>query len=208
MIALLLLAASIHTNFEGGSLGKIKRLSESHFRCAVQGESDQDHRNRQANWYFFRLDNAAGREITIDLVDLAGEYNYHPGALSVTKDTHPVYSYDGKVWKHFESIEWEEKPARLRLRFTPASGRMWIAHVPPYTNQDLARLLDAFRNNPSLQREVIGKTVKGRDMLLLTVTNPAVPAAGKKVAWLMIRQHSWETGSSWAGEGALRFLLS
>src|SRR4030095_6113124 len=30
----------------------------------------------------------------------------------------------------------------------------------------------------------------------------------KNVIWLMFRQHAWETGSSWAGEGAIRFLLS
>ena len=32
--------------------------------------------------------------------------------------------------------------------------------------------------------------------------------ASKKVAWLMFRQHSWESGSSWAGDGAVRHLLS
>ena len=29
----------------------------------------------------------------------------------------------------------------------------------------------------------------------------------KPTVWLMFRQHSWETGSSWAGEGAARALL-
>ncbi len=268
----LAMQAAIHTDFEGGSLGRVERLAPLHFRCAVQGESDQDHRNRQANWYFFRLDGAAGRQVTIDLADLDGEYNYRPGLPSVTNDTYPVYSYDRKTWKHFETIEWDDKTIQLRLRFTPAASPMWIAHVPPYTTQDLARLLDAFRGHPSLRRETVGKTVAGRDMLLLTVTNfdrpeggkpergrseagkaarpeggnpgsarpesgksetakpgaadkadtvrlgtpkPGAaqpdsprPNAAKRVAWLMIRQHSWETGSSWAGEGALRFLLS
>ena len=45
-------------------------------------------------------------------------------------------------------------------------------------------------------------------MPLLTITNPAVPDAGKKVLWLMFRQHAWESGSSWVGDGAIRFLLS
>jgi len=31
---------SIHTNFEGASLGKIVRVAETHFRCGVKGESD------------------------------------------------------------------------------------------------------------------------------------------------------------------------
>ena len=29
-----------------------------------------------------------------------------------------------------------------------------------------------------------------------------------KTAWLLFRQHSWESGSSWAGEGAVRRLLA
>ena len=47
---LLVSAVTIHTDFEGGCLGQIQKVSDSHFRLAVKGESDQDHRNRQANW--------------------------------------------------------------------------------------------------------------------------------------------------------------
>jgi hypothetical protein len=48
MLTLLLLAVTFHTDFEGASLGKIEKVSETHFRCAVKGEADQDGRNRQA----------------------------------------------------------------------------------------------------------------------------------------------------------------
>ena len=210
MIATLVLAASLHTNFEAGSLGKVERLSPTHFRCAVEGEADQDHRNRQASWYYFRLDHAARRAVTIDLVDLEGEYNYRAGTFSIVKGTRPVYSYDQKAWKHLrdEEVKWDEKTSSLRLRFTPARDRIWIAHVPPYTTADLARLLRTVRASPYLQKAVIGKTVGGRDMLLLTVTNPATSEAHKKVVWLMARQHAWEAGTSWVAEGAIRFLVS
>jgi hypothetical protein len=49
---------SIHSDYEGGALGKIVRVAETHFRCGVNGESDQDGRNRQASWYYFRVDGA------------------------------------------------------------------------------------------------------------------------------------------------------
>ena len=208
MFALLLLAASIHTDFLGGSLGKIEWVTPVHARCAVEGESDQDGRNRQANWYYFRVDGARDQELTLDLVDLVGEYNFRPGSHAVTKDTHPVYSYDGRHWRHFDAIEWDDQEVRLRLRFSPAQDTVWIAHVPPYTNDHLSLLINDVANHPHFQREAAGRTVEGREMLLLTVTDPQVPPQEKKVVWLMFRQHSWETGSSWAGEGALRFLLS
>jgi hypothetical protein len=210
MIPLLLLAVSLHTSFEAGSLGKVEPLSPTHFRCAVKGEVDQKGRNRQASWYYFRLDDAAGREITIDLVDLLGEYNYSSVDLSVRETTRPAFSYDNKTWQFFSDreVQWNTQSTSLRLRFRPLKNHMWIAHVPPYTTRDLARLMAAVGTSPYLHKEVVGKTVEGRDMLLLTVTNASVPDANKKVLWLMARQHAWEASTSWVAEGTLRFLLS
>ena len=201
---------AIAWNFEGGSLARTEKISNTHFRCHLAGEVDQDKRNRQASWYYFRLDHAAGKDTTLDLVGLLGEYNYKPNRGAVTRDTIPVFSYDRVNWDHFPAtaVEYDEKIPRMRLRFKPDKHPVWIAHVPPYTNRDLMLLLRLVRRHPHLERRVIGKTANGRDLLLLTVTNPAVEARSKKVVWLMFRQHSWEAGSSWTGEGALKFLLS
>src|ERR1700683_2249608 len=95
-----LLLPGIHTDFEGGCLGKIERVSETHFRLAAKGESDQDGRNRQANWYYFRVDEAPLKPLTFDIVNLPGEYNYVPNKGAITKDTPPVISYDGVHWEH------------------------------------------------------------------------------------------------------------
>jgi hypothetical protein len=59
-----------------------------------------------------------------------------------------------------------------------------------------------------MKHEVIGKTVHNRDIPVLTITDPSVADGGKKVVWLMARQHAWETGTSWVADGAVRFLLS
>jgi hypothetical protein len=47
---------TLTTNFEAGSIGKIVWVSGKHLRCAVLGEVDQDQRNRQPSWFYFRLD--------------------------------------------------------------------------------------------------------------------------------------------------------
>ena len=208
MLPLIFAAITITSNFEGGNIGRVERVTDTHFRCAVAGQSDQDGRNRQANWYYFRINEAGGREITIDLVDLPGEYNYRPNRGAVTKDTVPVFSDDSVRWQHFKTVDYDPAEPRMRLRFTPRGNRAWVAHVPPYTNRHLQELLSEIGRHPHLRREVIGKSVQNRELLLLTVTDPAAAAASKKVIWLMFRQHAWETGSSWAGEGAIRYLLS
>lgn len=208
MTLALLLAISIRTNFEAGNIGRVEKLSETHFRCGVAGESDQNKRNRQPSWFSFRMDGVAGKDLTVDLVDLEGEYNFKPHDGSGLRNMRPVFSYDNRHWRHFENVEWIARPATIRLRFRAAGNRVWISRIAPYTTADLEKLLRGFRGHPHLASAEIGRTAEGRPMRLLTVADPNMPAASKKVVWLMARQHSWETGTSWVAEGALKFLLS
>ncbi|HET7102349.1 MAG TPA: M14-type cytosolic carboxypeptidase [Terriglobia bacterium] len=196
------------TAFEGGSLGKVIRVTDTYTRCILLGEVDQFGRNRQISWFYFRMDGAPHSELTIDFTDIVGEYNFHPGAQAITPDTPPVYSYDNQHWTHAPEENWTAIDSSMRLRIKPTQSRLWIAHVPPYTNRNLARLLESIKGSPELRHEVIGKSVQGRDIPLLTITDPGRSPEQKKVVWLMFRQHSWEGGSSWAGEGAIRFLMS
>jgi hypothetical protein len=69
-------------------------------------------------------------------------------------------------------------------------------------------MLRRARRHPHVRVETVGRTVDGRPMPLVTITDPRIDDMGKKVVWLMFRQHSWEAGSSWAGEGALLYLLT
>ena len=207
---MLFLAAviTVSASFEGGSVGRVETPAPNHLRIAVKGQADQNGRNRQANWYYFRLDRLPRQELQLDLTDLLGEYNFRPGAHAVTRNTRPVYSYDRRTWTHFsdDQVSWDEKEVRLTLRFTPTASTLWIAHMTPYASEELGRLL-ALRH-PHLQSEVIARTAHHREIPLLTITDPSVPEAGKRVVWLMARQHAWETGTSWVADGAVRFLVS
>ena len=199
-------AVTVNTDFEGGCLGRIEKVSDTHFRLGVKGEKDQDGRNRQANWYYFRVDSAGAKALTLDIVDLPGEYNYRPNQGAITSDTPPVISYDRRTWKHIDTFTYDPTEPRLTLRVMPRQAQFWIAHVPPYTAQDLDELRTDASRHPDFREQVIGKTPGGRDLVLWTVATEPV-AKDKLTVWLMFRQHSWETGSSWAGEGAIRALL-
>ena len=201
-------AITFNLNFEGASLGRIERVDETTFRCHVLGQEDQRGRNRQATWYYFRMDHVAGKAITVTLTDFIGEYHDKPGVCPMGPDIVPVFSNDGHSWQHFPSVEFDEQKKETTLRFRPERDTIWISHVPPYTPGDLSRLLGELRDSPAAAVEVIGKTVQGRDIPMVTVTNPEVPDAGKKVLWLQARQHAWEAGTSYVMEGALRFITS
>ena len=169
-----------NTNFEGGSLGKIEVLAPCRFRCSVQGQYDERGRNRQANWYFFRMDGVAGLDLTLTLSDVVGEYDDKPGACPMNGDTIPVFSDDGEHWQHFKAMTWDDSRKEATLIFQPTSDRIWIAHVPPYTHSRLLQKLDQIGKRPSARLEVIGKTVHGRDLHLVTVTNFERADQGKR----------------------------
>ena len=135
----------------------------------VNGQTDQDNRNRQASWYYFRVDAAEGKTLTIDILGLPGEYNYQPNRGAITKDTPPVISYDHKTWRHVTDFEYDEKEPRLRLRIHPLRRRFWIAHTPPYTLRDLASLRQVVLSHPDVREQKIGKSVQGHDLLLWTI---------------------------------------
>lgn len=200
---------SIHTDFEGGNLGEVQQISDNHWECAVAGESDSEDRNRQASWYYFRVEGAKDQQLIIDLTKLLGEYNYKPGAHAITAETRPVISYDQEEWRHLsdEEVEWNEEKVELRLKLKPRQNKMWIAHQPPYTTARLNQFLSSYQNDPLIEIDQIGESADGKPLHLLHITNPDIPLEQKKVIWLMARQHSWESGTSWVMEGALRYLL-
>lgn len=208
-VALAQPAVTFHADFEGGSLGEVTRVGESHWRCAVKGESDWDNRNRQASWYYFRMQGAKDQTITLELTKLLGEYNFKPGAHAIRAGTRPVISYDRTDWRHLtdDEVSWNEKATELILNFTPERDTIWVAHLPPYLPSDLENLLAAYQDHPLMTKKSIGKTPQGRKMWQLTVTNPEAQTEDKKEVWLMARQHSWEAGTSWAMEGTIRYLL-
>ena len=205
-ILLVFLALSLHAqskitwNFEGGSLGRVEKISETHFHAHLAGESDQENRNRQANWYYFQVDSPSLQPITIDLLSIPGEYNYKQNRGAVTADTPALFSEDNKTWSHIETFDYDPAQPRMRLKLTPKTRRFWIAHTPPYTNRHLSALRQWAGRK--LTEVTIGKTVDNRPIPLWTI------GTGPKTVWLFFRQHSWESGSSWVGEGLVRHLLA
>ncbi|MCX6954574.1 MAG: M14-type cytosolic carboxypeptidase [Verrucomicrobia bacterium] len=197
-----------NTAFESASLGKIEKLSETEFRLHVKGQQDARGRNRQATWFLFRLDDVAGRELTLHLTSFKGEYNDKPANAPAGAWYRPVFSENGETWQHFTDAKWEVEKDELTLIVRPHGNTVWVSHVPPYPYARALGMIAELGRLPHVRAEVIGRSVLGRDLHLVTVTNPTKPDAGKTVIWMQARQHAWETGTSFLLEGALRFVAS
>jgi hypothetical protein len=199
---------TFNTNFEGGSLGTIEQVDTAAFRCHVKGQQDEHGRNRQASWYFFRMEGVRGRDLTLTLTDFVGEYDGRPGACPMGPDIVPVVSDDGEHWRDAPDVTWDDGAKEATLRLRPERETIWVAHQPPYTPGRLARVLEQVDRCDDARIEVIGKTARGRDLHLVTVTAADVPDGDKPTVWLQARQHAWESGTSYVMEGALRFATS
>jgi hypothetical protein len=200
---------TFNTNFEGGSIGRIEKLTPTTFRLHVQGQHDERGRNRQASWFYIRMDHVQGRDLTLTLTDLIGEYDDKPGAVPGGPDILPVFSEDsGQTWHHFPTGTWDDQKKEMTLNLRPAADSVLLAHIAPYTPSDLNRLLADVSRSRNAVIEVIGKTALGHDLHLITISDPEIPDQDKRSLWLQARQHAWEAGTSYIAEGALRFLIS
>ena len=126
---------------------KVEKTGDAAFRCSVEGQHDERGRNRQASWYFFRMDHVLGRDISLTLTDLVGEYNDRPGACPFSADIIPVFSYDAEHWEHFDATEWDDVKKEATLKFHPNHDTIWIAHIQPYTHSRLLHLLAEIKRN-------------------------------------------------------------
>ena len=201
-------AVTFSTAFEQGSIGLVEKLGETTFRVHVRGQQDERGRNRAATWYCFRMDHVQGRDLTVTITDFIGEYNDKPGSVPMNDRIRPALSEDGQTWGHAEDMTWDNTKKEATVRLKPKSDSIWLATQPMYPHSRLLALLEELKPSPYVRIEVIGKSVQGRDLHLVTVTNFAKPDADKKTIWLQARQHAWEGGTSYVMEGAIRFAVS
>lgn len=201
-------AVRFNTGFEGAALGDIEVVGETEFRLHVPGQQDMRGRNRQATWYYFRMDNVRDRDLTVTLTGfLPGEYNDKPSS-HMSGDPLPVYSLDGEHWQHVSAMAWDKVKVEGTLHLRPEADSVWLALVQPYTHSRLVHLLEEVGKSPHARVEIVGRSVLGRDLNVVTVTDISKPDPGKKTIWLQARDHAWESPTSFTMEGALKFIVS
>lgn len=201
-------ALQIDTRFPGASLGAVETIGPTHLRLYLAGQVDENGRNRQPTWFYFRLSGCGGKTVTLTFAGFGGEYDGRPVPARIGTSYRPVWSEDGETWKHAEKTVWDAQAKELTVTLTPRGDELWMAYLHPYSLERIHRLVGDAQRSPYARVDEIGQSVQGRPLQVITITDPSRPDEKKAHLWLIARQHAWETGTSFVWEGALAFLLS
>ena len=157
-------------------------------------------------WFNFSLDNATDKRIRLEITN----------ALDADQDRFldimPVYSYTGNIgdWHRFDGSEYsyDTENDDFVIDFTPTNSPVYVAPIPPYTNTMLQDFLDSKSGSPFMEISTAATTTEGRDVKMLTITDPNYSDAEKfKVFILAGDMNSGEQQGIFGAQGSIDFLL-
>jgi murein tripeptide amidase MpaA len=183
---------SISSAFDSGNIEVVAADDPGDIRVNIRKDTASDF----FQWFHFRLTGARGQDCTIKIVN-AGDASYAKGF----QDYQACASYDCEDWFRVPTT-YDDKV--LTISHAPEFDSIYVALFAPYPLDRHNRFVAKCQASPFARLEVVGKTVEGRDMDLLTV---GVPGEGKRVCWAIARQHPGESMGQFWMEGFLQRLL-
>jgi hypothetical protein len=195
---------SVTTNFPGGS-GDIDRIDQNSRTIHITTEDTQG--RGWACWWYVKVDGLEAGEIFELEVGLSEAYrDRFQKALRgrwATPDRATI-SFNGKNWN--QSEEGSRDDARISYRIKSLGPTCYLAWGPPYLPSDVRTLANDLRKNSFVRSFKLCTTREGRPVDALVISDPSIESAAKKVIWVQARQHAWESGSSWVGDGFARWI--
>lgn len=178
--------------FDGGNILVRDARDPGDVRLAIRN----DRHSHYFQWFAFRVSGARGKacRFTIENAAAAGYPAGWPGSRAVG-------AHDARSWRRLDTTYAD---GRLAITVTPDSDVFWVAYFGLYTAADHDAFLARTLRDPRARLEVLGHTLDGRTMDLLTIGEPG---AAKRTVWVIARQHSGETMASWFVDGFVARLL-
>ncbi len=157
----------ISSHFDGGAITVVDTARIEDLQVALRPDSHADIRQ----WFYFRLQGAAGRAARIRVVN-AGQATYVDGWRGYAA----VASYDRDDWFRVPTTF---DGAELVIEHAPLRDSVYYAYFEPYSWERHLALLGRADASPRARVRDLGATVEGRDMNVVTV---GTPGAGQEVA--------------------------
>lgn len=182
----------ISSNFDGGNIICDSSDDPANISLRIRPDTKADF----FQWFYFRLNGAKGVDCKMRLTN-AKDASYLRG----WEDYRAVASYDRESWFR---VDTEYKDGKLILNYRPEFDSIYFAYFAPYSMERHADLIARAGQSPWVTHSVMGRTVDGQDMDLLTIGEAR---GNKRNFWLIARQHPGETMAEWWMDGFLGRLL-
>jgi murein tripeptide amidase MpaA len=189
------MSINISSNFDCGNIEVIDVKNPQAIRLNIRKE--QAGELQDYIWFYFALTGAKGQRCTFIIENASGN-RWAPEAW---KDYRIVASYDRTEWFR---IPIEYDGTSVSWCHAVEHDRVYYAYHAPYHAYEHGALLERCAASPRARVEVLGETNDGRDVDLVTVGEPGT---GKRVCWIIARQHCGETQAEAAAEALLDRLI-
>lgn len=178
----------INSSFDGGNIGIVDLGMAANPKVRILKDNDSEF----LQWFYFRLIDRRGAKIKVDIVN-AGDVTYAGGF----EDYRAVASYDRETWFRVETT-FDGKV--MTLHHTLEQDAIYFAYFAPFSMERHADLIASAAESPRVSLEVLGETLDGQAMDLLTI---GTPDKERLPCWVIARQHPGETMAEWWMEGFL-----
>lgn len=182
----------VSSSFDGGNIivKSCERADD------IQLDIRLDNESLFYQWFYFRLTGAEDQECEITIGNAAG--SAYPDGWNGYE---AVASYDRDTWFR---VPCKFEGGKLTIQHTPYMNSVYYAYFAPYSMERHGDLIATCSESELVQTSVLGATLDGQDMDLLTIGEAG---DGKLNFWVTARQHPGETMAEWWMEGFLGRLL-
>ena len=182
---------SINAAFDSGNI-EVLSVAGTTARLAIR----KDKASEFFQWFHFRVDGAAGREVTLKITGLGA--SAYPGGWPAYR---AVFSEDREYWGRTDTAyDAQEEGGTLTICHTPQAGTCWFAYFAPYSMERHHDLVAQTAACEGVEYRSLGMSIEGQPIDCLSM------GEGPKQVWLYARQHPGESMAEWWMEGALDML--
>lgn len=182
----------IDAAFDSGNIEVVSADDPNDIQLRIPADTGSDF----YQWFHFRLAGAAGRGVTMRILN-AGGSSYPKG----WENYRACASYDRETWFR---VPTSYDGTELTIRHVPEADYVWYAYFAPYSMERHEDLIAAAQQSTRCAVEVIGETHDGQTIDMLTI---GAAEEGRKPLWVFGRQHPGEPMAEWYMEGFIERLL-
>jgi len=182
----------ISSLFDGGNIECLDSSDPANILLNIRADNQSDF----YQWFYFRAANVKDLDCRYLITNAAGAA-YTRG----WEGYQAVASYDREFWFR---VETNYDGENLVIEHNSSEDQVYFAYFAPYSMERHADLLAFAQTSERCQAETLGLTLDGQtmDCLRFGEIEP-----GRKVIWMVARQHPGETMAEWWMEGLVNRLV-